>query len=425
MEAVKDDYSGCLGDNSNDKYVVSCRTLHVGSIPYTSPSLLLGYSSSNSSNNHNHSDTDALNYSVEMTLREFQQFLEEGQCWYRNQCQSGTTRQSDCTPLPIGRNRTGTMMFDPCNALGAEVSLGDFLMHNHNNIDIKVHEAIHTEEIQVTDNRRSAVLVIMERQHQQEHELWDDEFNSSLEVQPIHTFDDLMPPNLMNASFDLHNDDDDDAVTVDMNESYSEDPLDEHYSIIQELGGWVNYDDDDDDDNIESAVLSSPPISLFDIPFLKPMNSCDSLVIIQHTKGCGSNVIENENDDSTNIDRQEQCTINGFVNENCRESCHVSEIISHGKENSPIQSFSKYCADSIIPSANTEGIASIRNHCDKKLLLECSTNFRDSNDRMGVRAFEYSFRAETFAAFLVLQFVVLAVSYYIRYPPDFSSINSA
>jgi hypothetical protein len=418
MEAVTNDYSGCLSDN-NDKYVISCRTLHVGSIPYTSPSLLLGYSSSSNSSNDNHincSDTDALNYSVEMTLREFQQFLEEGQCWYRNQSQNGTTRQSECVPLPIGRNRTGTMMFDPCNALGAEVSLGDFLMHNHNNIDIKVHEAIHTEEIQVSDNRRSAVLVIMERQHQQEHEVWDDEFNSSLEVQPIHTFDDLIPPNLMNASFDLHNDDDDDAVTVDMNESYSEDPLDDQYSIIQDLGGWVNYDDDDDDDeNIESVVLSSSPISLFDIPFLKPMNSSVSLVIIQHSNECGSNIIEHENDDSTNIDCQQQCTMNGFVNENCQESCHlVSEIIVHGKEHSPIQSYSNYCCDSIIPTADTEG-----------MILECSTNFRDSIERIDISTFECSFCTETFAAFMMLQFVVLAVSYYLRCPSDFSSISSA
>ena len=413
-------------DNNSDKCVVSCHTLHVGSIPPTRPSLLLGYNSNNSNNNNSsssknlarHCETDDLNYSVEMTLREFQQFLEEGQCWYGSQNQNNTTRQSDCAQQqPIGsRNRNRTIMFDPCNALGAEVSLGDFLLHNHNNIDIKVHDAILSEEIQVTDNRRSAVLVIMQRQNQREQERWDDEFDSSLEVQPIHTFDDLMPPNLMNASFDMHTGDGDDEATVDMNESYSEDAFDDDNSHLHDFGGWMN---DDEQDFIESPILSVPHLSTLNVPLLSPpqnSTTSDNVANVENsnTLECGRTTIQDNNDGGMKVNHLQPATMKPSVDDALQESCYDTEIISDIKDHGLIYNYGMIAADSIKDSVDSVSVTGIKNDSNDSMRLEVSTKDYGSNGGLGMCGSEHVIAARNFVTLLVLQILILAMSYYLR-----------
>jgi hypothetical protein len=163
--------------------LLSCRTLHAGSIPH-SVNVSIPLSAQN------------FDSSVEMTLRDFQKYLEQCGCWYNN------------TIFEAGSK--AALHLDPCSHFGVEVSLQDFIMNGHLHV---VEQSITdwTEEIQVNDSSRSAVLVMMEQ-------------NDCLEVQTLHTYDDLAPPNLLNASFDQ---DDGDSVTVDMNESCSSYQFDE------------------------------------------------------------------------------------------------------------------------------------------------------------------------------------------------------
>jgi hypothetical protein len=367
-----------------------------------------------------------------MTLRDFQQFLEEGQCWHNssshNTSGSSTTTQRQ-QQLQLGRNWSRTFLLDPCNALGAEVSLGDFLMHNHNNIDIKVHEAIQTEEIQVTDNRRSAVLVITERRqhHHQEHEIWDDEFNSSLEVQPIHTFDDLTPPNLMNASFGLQNDDE--AATVDMNESYSEDPYDESGDSVQELGGWISYDEDDEEDgndNINSFILPLRPMSLYDLPLMPPQNNSSILSNVERPDAIefGAKLIQPKSDDRTNINCLENRAIESFRYDDSRELCIDSDGASHNNDVSPTQNAIINFADSSKHAADSDGAARIERIRNETLIAECSTDGLGSHDQTSMCRSNNNIATHSFLSFIVVQILALAISYYLRHPQDFRSTTS-
>ena len=307
-------------------------------------------------------------------------------------------------------------MFDPCNALGAEVSLGDFLLHNHNNIDIKVHDAILSEEIQVTDNRRSAVLVIMQRQNQREQERWDDEFDSSLEVQPIHTFDDLMPPNLMNASFDMHTGDGDDEATVDMNESYSEDAFDDDNSHIHDFGGWMN---DDEQDFIESPILSVPHLSTLNVPLLSPpQNSTanDNVANIDNsnTLECGSTTIQDNNDGGMKANHQQPATMKPSVDDDLQESCYDTEIISDIKDHGLIYNYGMIAADSIKDSVDSVSVTGIKNDSNDSMRLEVSTKDYGSNGGLGMCRSEHVIAARNFVTLLVLQILILAMSYYLR-----------
>ncbi len=355
---------------------------------------------------------DAFNYSVEMTLRDFQQFLEEGQCWYSNQRTLGTT----------GRNWSRSTMFDPCNALGAEVSLGDFLMHNHNNIDIKLHDAIHSEEIQTSDNRRSAVLVIMERRQQQPQQpLDDDELNSSLEVQPIHTFDDLTPPNLMNASFDLRNDgDDDDVATFDMNESYSEEPFDDDDNnrddLAETAGGWWNNSDEVVEHN-DRAVWRAPPFAT------TPNNVGSIAVAAQHSNDttmtlrwtseprdgsddesyCGRNIDYYMNEDQ-NGDEYEDCDVPSHITDHCLIHCmdrinrSIGDIQLGDFDNSPA------------PQSLTDDVNGINGFA---LGTTCQTTTK------------YMVVTQTFVSLFVVQLVVLAAAYFLRCLSDYSNTGNS
>ena len=413
-DTARVDYLNSNSNINDDNYaVVSCRTLHAGSIPNNSlslPSSLLhlGYSIGSC----NLCEMDDTNYSVEMTLRDFQQFLEEGQCWYnpnRSSQIGNNTRQ-------IRRNRSSrTLMFDPCNALGAEVSLGDFLMHNHNNIDIKVHDAIHSEEIQISDNRRSAVMVIMmERRQQPQYQhseqnqlLFDDEFNSSLEVQPIHTFDDLLPPNLMNASFDMHNDDDD-AATVDMNESYSEEPFADDNSIIsQEFGGWLHCDENDDDNDPTTILFAPPTIAMLDKSSFNTTTGSTSGNIL-------TDIDPNKNTNSCDEEIGNDLKITAHVNDD-----HSLDI----RENNCMRS-----TDTVIMShsADKEDLATrITGAHVKNLFVDCTTDDNDDNlDVIGICQPKYIVVTQNFASLLALQLLALAISHGLRYLSDFSSTNA-
>ena len=310
-------------------------------------------------------------------------------------------------------------MFDPCNALGAEVSLGDFLLHNHNNIDIKVHDAILSEEIQVTDNRRSAVLVIMQRQNQREQERWDDEFDSSLEVQPIHTFDDLMPPNLMNASFDMHTGDGDDEATVDMNESYSEDAFDDDNSHIHDFGGWMN---DDEQDFIESPILSVPHLSTLNVPLLSPpqnSTTSDNVANVENsnTLECGRTTIQDNNDGGMKVNHLQPATMKPSVDDALQESCYDTEIISDIKDHGLIYNYGMIAADSIKDSVDSVSVTGIKNDSNDSMRLEVSTKDYGSNGGLGMCRSEHVIAARNFVTLLVLQILILAMSYYLRSLP--------
>ena len=407
MEAQSPDGGDDLRNkNDDERFNMTCRTLHVGSIPCSaSSSLLIEY---NHSNNYNGIKQqievdDTFNYSVEMTLRDFQQFLEEGKCWYNNQRTLGTT----------GRNWSRSMMFDPCNALGAEVSLGDFLMHNHNNIDIKPHDAIHSEEIQTSDNRRSAVLVIMERRQQL---LDDDELNSSLEVQPIHTFDDLTPPNLMNASFDLRNDgdDDDDVVTFDMNESYSEEPFDDDDDddcddLAATTGSWWNNSDqvaEHNDRTVWRASSFTTTPSSAGIIAVAAQHSYDTTTLRWTSES------RDGSDDESSLDRNNDVCTN--VDQNGDECEHVTDHrpihgvnrINRSTDDIDLVEFNNSPALQFLP-VNVDGING----------FALNTTSSRTKKHMVV--------AKHFVSLFALQILVLAGAYFLRCLSDHSNTGGS
>lgn len=179
--------------------LLSCRTLYAGSIP-DSTAVSIPFSAQN------------FDSSIEMTLRDFQTYLEQCGCWYNNTIFDAGSK----APLHL----------DLCCHLGVEVSLQDFILNGE--LHVVEHRITDwTEEIQVNDSSRTAVLVMMEQ-------------NECLEVQTLHTYDDLVPPSLLNASFDH---DDGDSATVDMNESCSsyQHDEDDNFYIVNSVDDAIGF----------------------------------------------------------------------------------------------------------------------------------------------------------------------------------------